>query len=194
VPTANANEGLVQPAPPGLLSLLNLKSRGQNPDTLSRELTAVLESLEWYLYGQVQSTGDSSTAIDNTGIWSAGYHGAGAGTTVPNNQIWFVHSTCAAIQDFSGAAGITINLHALQSGWTMAQSPAATLTNKFAVSHPGFTRAIAGALPATHIIAPSLDGFFAPPGSNAVAYYNGSWLGGGAPSIRNRVRYTPLAI
>jgi hypothetical protein len=86
-------KGVLQPAAPGLLSLLQLKQRGRNPDTLGDVVTPVIDLTEWY------------HVIDREYLtWSREFDGGAGGAdfgipftdgdtdqvVVPIDEVWFV--------------------------------------------------------------------------------------------------------
>lgn len=183
------NEGLLNPIPPGLLASLGLKTRGINPDTLSRIAALSIEARDWYfLAGDIVTETQSGSPLDNTGAFYAGYSG-GVPINVRSGEIWWIWDYTAIIRDLS-AASVAINVQQMSAVWFHVN-----ITNSaLKVGHPvgPITSAAPGAS-AFHINAPSLSNFWAVAGSTPGLYWQGSWTGG-APEVQARVRYTRLPL
>lgn len=79
--------GPVQPPPWGLLGLLNLKTQGQNPDTLLGDVRPTLDLLRLYMQGDARTILTANIPLVATG-------GAGPAVPdaqVPNGEMWAVH-------------------------------------------------------------------------------------------------------
>ncbi len=93
--------GEINRVPRALLSLLDMKARGQNPRSLANELDASIDVLPLYLQDQRRDISVDVT-VNAIGVYS------GAALFVPQNQLWWVHGL-SCIGPIAGlAAGTTV--------------------------------------------------------------------------------------
>jgi len=92
----------IQTIPMGLLSLLQLKQQGQNPDTLSEVVNPVVDLLQfWLQYQSIDITtalfgGQVSRTVPTAGTGIYGYNAPGPATVPPNQLWWIEHYTVEA--------------------------------------------------------------------------------------------------
>lgn len=89
-----AIKGLLGKIAPALLPLLELKARGENPDTLSDQLVPVIEMARLYLDGQAELLIAQGVLApgSSTGYFVPCTNALVNSLVVPNDEIWFVHS------------------------------------------------------------------------------------------------------
>lgn len=178
--------GLVQPAAPGLLSLLDLKQRGSNPDTLSGTIVPTVDLTHWLQADEpeiMQAAGLSF--ITGTDYAGAALLVSPAALEVPANEMWWVREYTVAIQC---AAGISaVNIQQLM--------PVLFYRNGSSVGSASFRRGrlVGQSCPVTNIVpasglmdfhAPSLRDFWAPPGSLFGFYFSGGFsFAAAAPGV-----------
>jgi len=88
--------GILQPAPPGLLSLLQLKQRGQNPDALGDTVVPVIDLTHWYGLDSVEAVDGMGTFPSNVAYVGAVGVTSGAMQLTPEGEVWWVHEFSAA--------------------------------------------------------------------------------------------------
>lgn len=81
--------GEVNRVPVGLLSILDMKARGQNPRVLDGTLGASIELLDLYLQQNRQSLQAGTNFVNARGFFGA--------FTVPQGSIYWVHNISASI-------------------------------------------------------------------------------------------------
>lgn len=95
--------GPIQVIPPGLLSFFQLKSLGQNPDTIDSNLSPSLELRDWYMQAR------NVDWLNQVGAGSAPTRTLGDGVTqfrafspndiqVPSNEIWWIENFTVVAQ------------------------------------------------------------------------------------------------
>lgn len=84
--------------PDGLLSLLGLQTNGRYPQRMGESLSPTLDLLPWYL----AATGTELNVV-GTPVVSFGFN---AVWTVPDNEIWLVHSIVSTAQAIMPATRI----------------------------------------------------------------------------------------
>lgn len=106
-------KGVLQPAPPGLLSLLQLKQRGKNPDTLSDTVVPVVDLTEWYAvldreFLQWELVMDGGAGGAEFAFNFVAGADAASSIIIPNDEVWFVWNVSASF-----GASIGGELHGL---------------------------------------------------------------------------------
>lgn len=165
---------LVNRVPPGLLSLLDIKSLGQNPTVLSDTITPNIDVLRAYVAAFSQPLAVSSAPVS-----AAGFFAAGAPLEPTPGQILILDGVCAVAQAAIGA-GVTMTI---KMGITQQ-----TLGGVFSVFGNTVT-ATTGAQPAIG----SNDLIILPAGY-WVGIYADSVSGGAGPTFAIRARATRLVI
>lgn len=90
--------GEINRVPVGLLSLLDMKARGQSPRILSSQVDASLEMLDFYLQNGRQVFSGSATS-------GAAPANAVIGT-VPQNELWYIHGISVNSGTLTAALGV----------------------------------------------------------------------------------------
>lgn len=85
--------GIINRVPDGLLSLLDMATRGQAPRELAATTQLVLEARDLYAIAQARALRSNSSAANLVGYWSC--------ATVPQTETWLVHG-------FSAQAAVTL--------------------------------------------------------------------------------------
>lgn len=166
-----ANEpGTLQPAPPGLLSALQLKQRGQNPDRLADSVVPTIDLTHWYL-------ADSPSVQEATILGTSGAVYAttvNTGLTVPDDEIWWVRSFNALLFGTAGTiTGFEVEFLApsmlyRQALFTLGRG------QRIGVSAPAMSISRQATAPTTGAAfqSPSMADFWAPAGAQfGVAFY-----------------------
>jgi hypothetical protein len=91
----------VNRVPPGLLSLLGIKSTGVNPTMLGEELTPTMDLTQMYAAGHAVSLFGTTGVINATGMWDGG-----GLTQVPAGEFWICDSVCITSTAVLGAGTI----------------------------------------------------------------------------------------
>jgi len=162
--------GALQPAAQGLLSLLQLKQRGSNPDTLADTVVPTIDLTHWYGQESLQAVGDQfvlTTAVVYANLLLVGAFG---NLVVPSGEIWWVQDYRVVIE---GTVGTTtaINVNALHAAVLSARESGVGRASLIGEpSRPFTTVGAAGMV----FAAPSLRDFWATAGSGFGAYLNGS--------------------
>lgn len=81
--------GIVNRVPTGLLSILDMKARGQNPRNLSPNVDLSIEGLQLYLL-QNRETRIGQTGIINAPGWWPDTSAGASPCRVPDNEYWYV--------------------------------------------------------------------------------------------------------
>lgn len=186
-----ANDGLVQPIPPGLLSVLGLKTRGKSPDSLQEAMQLSIEARDWLLLSAPVETDIATGAtFDNTGNLVSGFNSIP--TVVPNGEIWWIWDHSTYIRDLATTTTL-VAIQALYSLWAHPSNGTTGNAFKIGVSSPKIDLTYAGASPAIYIGAPSISGFWAESGSGPSLMYTGKWTGG-TPLPHGRTRFSRIKI
>lgn len=107
-----AEKGILQPAAPGLLSALQLKQKGLNPDSLGDVVVPVMDLTHWYNadLSLVAYADRDLIPIAATPIYSS--VSFSPALIVPDNQIWWVRAFVAEV--FLSDATATGDVQGLQ--------------------------------------------------------------------------------
>jgi hypothetical protein len=186
--------GELQPFAPGLLSLFDLKQRGENPDTLSNQVMLTVEALEWYVLAKdIRTTNAFQGMASIPAASSVARTSAIGGLSVPAGQWWRIHSLTATLQDPSGTATAVDLLQwapVYQDGNQSAGSAA-----HVGPSAPRWTATWGAGSPAINFRSPSFGPFWAPPlttfGIAMAGFYTNA---ANAPLIGVEIRFTPLLV
>lgn len=177
--------GTVNPAPPGLLSLLELKQQGENPNRLSDTVVPVVDLTHWYGQDRLESV--------------AGYQFLGDGIfysdvipfitqplTVPEGEVWWVDHY-SVLLFFDTAPATTLLAYHQLAPVVIPRNiplPLATFGANYLVgeSAPAFSSVVAGAVPASggYVTSPALRDFWAGPGTTFGYAFAGIVTAGGA--------------
>jgi len=109
------DKGVLQPAAPGLLSALQLKQKGKNPDTLSDTVVPMLDLTHWY-NADVVKVESARRLLDPTQKYSGLTEMTAPGAlVVPDNEIWWLRSAVAHIflEEGDGGSGAGVNVQQL---------------------------------------------------------------------------------
>lgn len=101
--------GPIQVIPPGLLGFLNLKSHGENPDTMGSEYQPTIELGEWLLQRDYELVGGTAMTLVTANLGSRPFTGGVLSSPVPADEWWYVHEFCVfsvviAVGDTVGGA------------------------------------------------------------------------------------------
>jgi hypothetical protein len=156
--------GVLSQVAPGLLSALQLKQRGFNPDSLSATVQPIIDLSHWYANDTSESQVASASMTRSTeiaGIIPLTF----TPVTVPDNEIWWVR--------FAGArlltGGTTTDVQIRSMGVSVGSRAGATIANGPSIETVSFAAAIASKT----FVSPSLTNFWAPPGAVFFAYFAG---------------------
>lgn len=90
--------GEINRVPVGLLSLLDMKARGQSPRILSGSVDASLELLDFYLQnGRQIFSGNASSGAAPFNVTIG---------TVPQNELWYIHGISILSGTLTAALGV----------------------------------------------------------------------------------------
>jgi hypothetical protein len=167
--------GEINRVPAGLLALLDMKARGQNPRMLSAETQLGLDALPLYTLNQrvVRTSG-------NIALNSAGYLGA---FTVPNTDAWLLWS----IAFRSSAALAAATTYAIAPAIALNNDAGALTTFKFDFSELWSAGDLAGF--GRQYAQPILLG-----PNTSIGYWIERVTLGTAANFNFSVQYTPLAL
>lgn len=185
-------KGLLQPAAPGLLSALQLKQRGANPDTLSDTVVPTVDLTHWYLANQPSV--QSGVFELGVGVLYGQYvtlEDPSVGPlTVPDNEIWWVRSHTVSVVIPNTA--VTFAFFQLKPMLLLRElSPGDGFRGMY-MGENAFGSTLrsddVGAIPdGFEVLAPSLRDFWAPPGAQFGAQYMGAFTGSDPGLIVGRV-------
>lgn len=165
---------LINRVPPGLLSLLGIKSLGQNPSLLADQVAPILELGNFYLGASSQIVGTTTGTVNATGIWAVAAIQPNPGELIICSSLF-----CSTAANLAAATTIRFVpvVFNVQSGLPIS-SPSARLASGTAGERPssGWEQAV--------VIAP---------GQCAGIWVDSITLGT-APDIRVDARVTRLAI
>jgi len=120
----------IQPPPQGLLSLLQVKNMGVNPDTLNGSVQPVLDLMPLYLLGQVQGlNGYARPIAAATPSSFAALQLGGVDLMVPAGQQWWVdnYSMSAATGAGATVTGLRLAYQNFNGMTFVMDSPEVTL-------------------------------------------------------------------
>lgn len=161
--------GEINRVPAALLSLLDMKARGNSPRDLSGTLTATIDLFDLYtLDRRVVAVGQAGPITSVGGFFDSSSPQA---TLVPQNEYWYVHHvTCRALAPLNGATGAlvfrpfwrTVNqrIHVLgeiaaSQVWTNGDRPSANYERPFWMG-PGDVLGVAVERFAAFTVAPDI--------------------------------------
>lgn len=188
--------GILQPAAPGLLSLLQLKQRGANPDSLSDTVVPVIDLTHWYGIDQ-QKVAFSYGNFSGAALYSSSFLlTAPATITVPDDEYWWVSDVQVAIS--GNSATITAwGVQALAPVVFFRESDQGVRGTMIGQSNPASSSAALGGLAASGFAlrSPSLRDFWAPPGAQFGAALTGFVTDAvNVVLVETTVHYVPLKI
>lgn len=101
--------------PPGIMSLLDMKARGQLPRFLADVVAPTFDFSLWYTNAVREPRVGQAGPINAAGSWLD--VSAPQQTLVPQDEIWFVHRvTCRPTAAFNGAGGAIVYAPLLRIG------------------------------------------------------------------------------
>lgn len=166
--------GLLQPVAPGLLSLLQLKQRGFNPNNLSDTVVPTIDLTSWYRVDEVTVLDGSTVALVSAAIYATDL--SVASITVPDNEIWWVREMSVQL-NWNVATATALNVQRLAPVMFYRQNFSAGQRGRLlGDSYAPITSAGLGGMPASGglLESPSLRNFWAPPGAFFAAHFCGS--------------------
>jgi hypothetical protein len=191
--------GLLNPVPAGLLSLLELKQRGSNPDTLSGTVVPVLDLSHWYRNDQPDYLASSVDLVTAT-VYATILQLNNPLIIVPDGEIWWVREFGVHLELSETATDFGYNQ--FQAVALYAQTDLAAGVGRAQIKGPTIGQygdpLLAGGMPAVGGIvasAESIRGFWAPPGMTFGAHFNGSAVDAtNPPFISGFVQFDRLKI
>jgi len=98
--------GILGKIPPALLPLLELKARGQNPDTLGDMVVPTIETMELYLQADQQWLLAQTQVDANEGFPIFQPWTTGDPMTVPPGELWYVWNFSGSIRNVNPSPAI----------------------------------------------------------------------------------------
>lgn len=177
----------ISAAMPGLLSLLDLKVNGRNPEALNENVAPVMELLPFLLQGSAQNFLHTVQTVNNP--FQQGAYGHAA--VVPPGELWWVHSATFRI-----GVNATVTAIAIRGAQVIVKMP--NPDSEIRGAPFSLEVAAAGVADQQAELAPaSLMGFWAPGGSTIYGSGAIDILDGGGATLFTctiDVRYTPVRV
>lgn len=189
--------GEIQPAPPGLLSLLALKAQGENPNRLSDTVVPTMDVTHWYGQDSIEVVNGSQFIADNV-IYANADGFLTAPLIVPLGELWYVHDYAVWL-NMTAAPGLTaVAIQALQAYVRWPElDPGAGLGYMLGESAPRYDDTLAGVPQfGTQFYSPSIRGFWARQYTEFGYYFAGAYQDGGSATgvMRGHASITRLKL
>lgn len=172
-----AADNSIQPAPPGLLSLLALKTKGMNPSQLADSVVPVVDLTHWYgMDALTLQQGTDNTSLASAARYMSVLTFASTPLVVPNNEIWWVKAYTVTLA-YPG----TLTNYDIQSFRPVIRLPQVGIDSQRGLVVGDTALAFAYNTAATlgsgnTVVGPSLRDVWAPPGSDFAYYISGGFL------------------